>query len=129
MKNLLLISIILLISICKQVYARSVTIISNGIGIHNRTETIHNPGKGSIELEANDSSRLVIDEEKEIYKSSEQREKEEEVKRYKKKKFKEYYKKPVECQEPENQAIKIKCANEFIKAKARFEELYEEGKI
>lgn len=34
-----------------------------------------------------------------------------------------------ECQEPESQAIKVRCANEFIKAKAIFEDLYAQGKL
>lgn len=128
MRKTLLISIVLLLSNYNQASGNDVTLHSFS-GINNKSKTLRNPGKGSIELEANDSSRLVIDEEKDFYKSGEEKEEAEEQKRYKKKKFKAFYPKPKECQEPESQAIKMKCANEFIKEKAKFEELYMQGKI
>jgi hypothetical protein len=86
-------------------------------------------GKASIELENNEGSRLVIDYSKEAAKTDAERAMDEQKQREKKIKFKAYYKKPEICYDPESAYIRIECANEYIRAKARFEDLYNKGKI
>jgi hypothetical protein len=39
-----------------------------------------------------------------------------------------YYRKPARCENAEGQAF-VECANEYIRAKRRFEELYAAGKL
>ena len=39
-----------------------------------------------------------------------------------------YYRKPARCENPEGQAF-VDCANDYIRAKRRFEELYSAGKV
>jgi hypothetical protein len=45
--------------------------------------------------------------------------------------FKDWYKKPPECNSPNDygHATLIKCGNEYSRARIKFEELYQQGKI
>ncbi|MDD1617284.1 MAG: hypothetical protein CG439_2431 [Methylococcaceae bacterium NSP1-2] len=44
--------------------------------------------------------------------------------------FKSWYKKPQECYSPnDNHAILVKCGNDHIRARAKFDELYQQGKF
>lgn len=86
-------------------------------------------GKASIELENNENSRIVIDYRKEAAKTEAEKEVEEQKQREKTKKFKAFYKKPDKCYDPDTSQTRIDCANEYIRAKAKFEDLYKQGKI
>ncbi len=44
-------------------------------------------------------------------------------------KFKSFYHKSQKCLSPSDNETRIACGNEYIRAKARFEELYKQGKI
>lgn len=44
-------------------------------------------------------------------------------------KFKAYYHKPEKCLSPSNQEIRVACGNEYMRAKATFEELWQQGKF
>ena len=44
-------------------------------------------------------------------------------------KFRAYYQKPEKCLTPATKEIRIECANEYMRAKAKFEELYRERKL
>jgi hypothetical protein len=44
-------------------------------------------------------------------------------------KFKSYYHKPEKCDSPSTQEIRVACVNENMRARAKFEVLYSEGKI
>ncbi|CAG1771289.1 hypothetical protein BAC3_01694 [uncultured bacterium] len=44
-------------------------------------------------------------------------------------KFRNYYKKSEKCLSPASQEIRVQCANEYMRAKAKFEELYQQGKL
>lgn len=52
-----------------------------------------------------------------------------EAQKIKDEKFKAYYHKSKKCLSPGDNEIRVACGNEYIRAKARFEELYRQGKI
>lgn len=70
-----------------------------------------------------DSSKLLEAEQQKM--SSEEQQKLQE----KNLKFKAYYQKPEKCLSPANQDIRVQCVNEYMRAKAKFEEHYQEGKL
>lgn len=47
----------------------------------------------------------------------------------KKAKYKAYYHKPERCDPPSTHEIRVACVNENMRAKAKFEELYQQGKL
>jgi hypothetical protein len=47
----------------------------------------------------------------------------------KKTKYKAYYQKPEKCDPPSTHEILVACVNENMRAKAKFEELYQQGKL
>jgi hypothetical protein len=44
-------------------------------------------------------------------------------------KYKAYYHKPERCDPPSTHEIRVACVNENMRAKAKFEELYQQGKL
>lgn len=44
-------------------------------------------------------------------------------------KYKAYYHKPERCDPPSTQEIRVACVNENMRAKAKFEALYQQGKL
>lgn len=43
--------------------------------------------------------------------------------------FRAYYQKPEKCLSPSDNETRVTCGNEYIRAKAKFEELYQQGKF
>lgn len=43
--------------------------------------------------------------------------------------FRAYYQKPEKCLSPATKEIRVQCANEYMRAKAKFEQLYQQGKL
>jgi|GEM_PF-3548910 hypothetical protein len=44
-------------------------------------------------------------------------------------KFQAYYQKPERCASPSTHEMRIQCGNEYMRAKAKFEELWQQGKF
>jgi len=44
-------------------------------------------------------------------------------------KFQAYYRKPERCASPSTHEMRIECGNEYMRAKAKFEELWQQGKF
>ena len=44
-------------------------------------------------------------------------------------KFQAYYQKPERCVSPSTNEIRVQCGNEYMRAKTKFEEHYQQGKL
>lgn len=70
-----------------------------------------------------DSSKLLDTEQQKMSLEEQQKLQEKNLK------FKAYYQKPEKCLSPANQDIRVQCVNEYMRAKAKFEEQYQQGKL
>ena len=70
-----------------------------------------------------DTSTLLTSEQNKL--SAEQQEKLQQ----KAAKFRDYYQKPEKCLSPATKEIRVQCANEYMRAKAKFEQLYQQDKL
>lgn len=86
-------------------------------------------GKARVELENNENFKIERDYAQDAQKSAGEKAKEEAQQYEKEKQFKAFYKKDKKCYEPAYSQVRIECANEYMRAKAKFEALYKQGKI